>query len=206
MITNLTRKILPKLSSIKSENIINMQNMPENVLHSLIESGRKDIVHVDMNHCTAAVIKENGIQTIFTDALAGCNSVGSVIPLSTGDQLCILSHYVPTNQTGQVAAIEKQIKTYEPWFQKGKDVQLFFNLRDDSLTSTNNKSSNPIVENVVNLFKKYFNKNTNVHLDLYQNNNRPAFFSTANIFQFDSKNKLLKITNVGEKEYFMNLK
>lgn len=199
-IQNLTRTVIPQISKIKATNIKNIQQMPENVLRSLINQGRKDILYVDMNKCGAAVIKENGIQTVYTSSLAGCNSVGGVIPLSTGDNLCFLSHYVPTNRAGQVAAIEKQLKTYENWLSKEKDIKLFFNLHEQPA----NNSQNPIVENVVNLFNKFFGKKPSVDITLYKNSDNP-FYSTANIFQFDSKNKLLKITNVGEKEKFVNI-
>ena len=204
-ILNLTRTILPKLSQVKSVNIANLNNMPENILRSLIRQGRKDILYVDMNRCGAAVIKKDGIQTVFTDALAGCNSVGSVIPLSTKENLCILSHYVPTNTAGQVEALEKQLRTYEPWINKDKNVQLFFNIRESVNQSENITGQNPIIGKVVGLFEKIFNKKPEVHITPYQNNNRPPFFSTANIFQFDTENKLLKITNVGEKEQFISL-
>jgi len=203
-ILNLTRNALPELSKITSENIRSIQNMPENILRSLIQQGRKDIVHVDMNRCAAAVIKKDGVQTVFTDSLAGCNSVGGVIPLITGDNLCFLSHYVPTNRAGQVSAIEKQLKTYEPWIAKDKETQLFFNLYNSEKQAVTNSSQNPIIDSVMNLFNKFFAKKTSADITLYENSTK-SFSSTANIFQFDTEKKLLKVTTVGEKEKFVTL-
>lgn len=201
-IANLTRKILPQLSRNSADNISAIKNMPENILRSLIKGGQKDIVYVDMNRCAAAVIKKGGVQTVFTDGLAGCNSVGAIIPLTTGDKLCILSHYVPTNRTGQVGAIAKQLETYSPWISKDTAPNLFFNLSDKQMIPNVSPSKNPIIEEVSGLFKKTFSREPKVNLDLYQTSNRPNFFSSANIFQFDSPNNMCKVTNVGEKEHF----
>ena len=77
-IVNLTRKVIPALSSDKLVNIKSWNEVPELILASSIRNGDKSIVQVGMNQCAAARITQNGITTIFTDGLAGCNSVGLV--------------------------------------------------------------------------------------------------------------------------------
>ena len=206
-IVNLTRKSLPALSANAKHNIASIKEMPEMVLHSMRNAGNKSILHVDMNHCAAAVIKENGINTVFTDALNGCNSVGAAIRLNTGDSLFMLSHYVPTNTKGQIEALGKQLETYKPYFTSAQEPQLFFNIRGYAPDGKSLEAvPNPIIDGVKKLFSKYFTKSPNVHVTPYQNQNRPAFFSSANIFQFEPQNlKKVKITNVGEKEKFVTL-
>ena len=65
---------------------------------------------------------------------------------------------------------------------------------------------NPILEKVTSLFSTFFQENPTVKVTPYLNKGRPAYFSSANIFQFNPR-KLseLKITNVGEKESYINL-
>lgn len=56
------------------------------------------------------------------------------------------------------------------------------------------------------LLTKFFNRDVALEVTPYKNKNRPAFFSSANIFQFDKTNiNHVKITNVGEKEHFVDL-
>ena len=76
----------------------------------------------------AARIKKGGIHTVYTDALNGCNSIGASIKLNNGENLFILSHYVPTNTVGQVKAIEKQLEVYKPYFNSDQAPNLFFNI------------------------------------------------------------------------------
>ena len=177
------------------------------VLHSMLNAGDRSILHVDMNQCGAAIIKKNGINTVFTDALNGCNSVGATIKLNTGDSLFILSHYVPTNTSGQINALKKQLETYKQHFSSSQEPKLFFNIRGYKPDGKNLEAvPNPIVEGVKNIFSKFFTKKPDIHITPYQNKERPAFFSSANIFQFDPQNlKKLKITNVGENERFITL-
>lgn len=203
-IINLTRNFLPKLSQCSKANIKSISEMPEMVLHKMRNAGDKSILYVDMNHCGAAIIKENGINTVFTDALNGCNSVGAKIKLNNGDSLFMLSHYVPTNVQGQIKALEKQLETYRPYFDSSQNPQIFFNIRGHEPYGKLEPVANPIIDGVKNLFAKFFNKPTEISVVPYKNQNRPAFFSSANIFQFNPKNlKELKITNVGEVEQFV---
>lgn len=203
---NLTRKFLPALSSNRKVNLENLNNMPEMVLANLRRQGDKSILYVDMNHCGAAIIKKGGINTVYTDALCGCNSVGANIKLETGDSLFMLSHYVPTNIDGQVEALKKQLETYRQYFSKNQTPRLFFNLRGQVVNGEIKITENPIIEKVKNLFSHFFNNNSQATITPYPNKNRPAFFSSANIYQFDPNDlNKLKITNVGEKESFINL-
>ena len=204
---NLTRKFLPKLSIYSKKNTENINAMPEMVLAKMSRSGDKSILFVDMNHCGAAIIKKDGINTVYTDSLNGCNSVGAVIKLNNSQNLCLLSHYVPTNVNGQAEALTKQLENYKAYFSSSQQPRIFFNIRGykpngDKLEPV----PNPIVDIVKNVFNKYFQKTPKIEITPYQNQNRPAFFSSANIFQFDSLNlNKLKITNVGEKENFIDL-
>ena len=106
-IINLTRTSLPKISKNPKENIAAVYSMPEMVLSKMAKEGNKSIVHVDMNHCAAARISPEGINTIYTDALNGCNSVGIVAKGLDGKPVAILSHYVPTNVNGTVTRTER---------------------------------------------------------------------------------------------------
>lgn len=205
-IVNLTRKVLPRLTANAKENIANINSMPEMILNKMARNGDKSILHTDMNQCTAAIIRKNGITTSYTDALHGCNSVGAVIKLKNGENLCLLSHYVPTNIDGQVNAIKKQLGTYSRYINKDSKPKIFFNIRGFDNNGKLEAVPNKIVDKIVELFNEKFKKGVDYTITPYENGKRPAFFSSANIFQFspNDTNKL-KITNVGEKEKFIDL-
>ena len=205
-IINLTRKVLPKLTADSKQNIANFNSMPEMILTKMARNGDKSILHTDMNQCTAAIIKKGGITTVFTDALHGCNSVGAVIKLKNDKNLCVLSHYVPTNVDGQVEAVGKQLKTYSRYIYKDTRPKLFFNIRGYDNNGKLEAVPNPIVSKITELFSSIFKKGADCTITPYQNGKRPAFFSSANIFQFDPADlNKLKITNVGEQEKFIDL-
>ena len=63
-ILNLTRKCLPAFSNEAKKNLHSIQNMPEMILAKMRNTGDKSILYVDMNHCGAAIIKKNGINTV----------------------------------------------------------------------------------------------------------------------------------------------
>ena len=92
VILDLTRKVLPKLSIDSKKNIASLNAMPEMILSKMIRDGSKEIVHVDMNKCVAALIDENKVNTIYTDALCGCNSLVLVAKTFECNPLAILSH------------------------------------------------------------------------------------------------------------------
>lgn len=206
-IVNLTRPFLPKLSINSKKNIESVKAMPEMVLAEMRKSGNKNILYVDMNHCGAAIVRKNGVNTVYTDALNGCNSVGAAIKLNNGESLFMLSHYVPTNTKGQAEALAKQLETYKPYYSSEQSPNIFFNVRGYNPEPNKLETvPNPIIESVKNIFAQFFNKKPNVSITPYQNQNRPAFFSSANIFQFDPNDlNSLKITNVGEKEIFTRI-
>lgn len=57
-IINLTRKVLPRLTTNAKQNIASINSMPEMVLTKMARNGDKSILHTDMNQCTAAIIKK----------------------------------------------------------------------------------------------------------------------------------------------------
>lgn len=205
-IINLTRKFLPKLSIDRSKNIANINSMPEMVLSKMIQNGDRSIVHVDMNQCVAALINSQGKNTIYTDALWGCNSVGIVTKTLKVEPMAILSHYVPTAVDKQSNAIEKQLQTYAYYADKKYKPQVFFNIRGVEENGKLEVVSNPIVEKVKTILAKFFPQGVETTIIPYPTKNRSSFFSSANIYQFDPVDlNSMKITFVGEKEKFVDL-
>lgn len=205
-IINLTRAVIPRISANSAKNIEAINSMPEMVLSKMIRSGDKSILHVDMNHCAAARISPEGVNTIYTDALCGCNSVGIIAKAVDGKPVAVLSHYVPTNIDGQVNALEKQLATYDYYLDKNYKPKVFFNIRGSISNDKLEAVPNPIVEKVKSLVQKFFPQGSETTITPYSTKQRSAFFSSANIFQFDPADiNNLKITNVGEKECFINL-
>lgn len=201
-VLNLTRPYLPKITSNCIESV---NAMPEMVLNRMIREGAQNIVHCDMNHCAAAIISPDGINTIYTDALAGCNSV-NIIAKIKDKFVSILSHYVPTNVDGQISAIEKQLQVYSPHIDMTYKPRAFLNIRGRQTYEGLEPVPNPIVDKLKELLSKFFPQGSKIDITPYQNGKRPAFFSSANIFQFDPADiSKLKITNVGEKERFIDL-
>ena len=205
-VLNLTREVLPKISSIPKKNIEAVNSMPEMVLNRMIREGDKSIVHCDMNQCTAAIISPDGIRTIYTDALAGCNSVNIITKLKNNRFVSILSHYVPTNIDGQIEAIRKQLQTYLPHIDMTYKPKTFLNIRGRQTYEGLEPVPNPMVDKLKEMLSKFFPQGSKIDITPYQNAKRPAFFSSANIFQFDpADTSKLKITNVGEKVRFIDL-
>ena len=203
---NLTRKILPKMTYNPALNLKNLRSMPEMVLNRKITQGSKNILHIGMNECESVVIQKGGINTVFTDALNGCNSVGAVVRMKDGSSLFCLSHYYPTNTEEQTNAIKSQLEKYKDSIDTTSTPKLFFNIRGYNDMGRLVAVDNPILEKVTSLFSTFFQENPTVKVTPYLNKGRPAYFSSANIFQFNPR-KLseLKITNVGEKESYINL-
>lgn len=208
-ILNLTRKVLPKLSKVSAENIKYINNMPEMVLAKAIRDGNKNIVHVGMNECSAVRILPNKINTIYTDALAGCNSVGVVAKGLDGNPIAILSHYtpLPVSRQNQASSIAKQLDVYDYYIDKTVKPKVFYNVRGREVNGQFEPCGNAIMGELRNVFNKFFKNGYEEKVMPYQNAGRPGFFSSANIFQFNpSKTSELKITAVGEKEHFIDLK
>lgn len=207
-IINLTRSFVPKLSANARENVASVNAMPEFVLAKMMRDGNKGIVRVDMNHCTAARITENGINTIFTDSLCGCNAVGLITKCVDGKPLAILSHYVPTNNAGQLSALEKQLAKYEYYTDKNFKPKLLMNVRGCESFPGGELEACPtaFIDKVKELVGKFFPRGVETSVTPYPTKNRSAFFSSANIYQFDPSDlNKVKITNVGEKEKFIDL-
>ena len=205
-IVNLTRSVLPKISANPAKNIEAINSMPEMLLARMRREGAKNILHCDMNQCVAGIISPNNINTIYTDGLNGCNAVNIITKLKDGRFVSIMSHYVPTNLDGQIKAIESQLKTYSPYFDSAFSGRGFLNIRGREQVGKLELEPNPIIDKLKVLMTKYFPRGSKIDVTPYQNSNRPPFFSSANIFQFNPQNlSELKITNVGEKERFIDL-
>lgn len=206
---NLTRAVLPKISKSSIQNRESVMQMPEMVLNSMMRNGDKNIVHVGMNECKAVRILPNRINTIFTDGLAGCNSIAVVAKGKDGYPITILSHYSPLeiSQLNQADAISKQLETYGAYFDSKSTPKIFYNV--PGYIDDNNKLQpcvNNVFDKVKKVFDKFFGKNYNEQVVLYQNRNRPPYFSSADIFQFDPENvSKCKMTTVGENEFFFEL-
>lgn len=207
-ILNLTRSSLPVRSKITTENLKYMNNMPEMILSKMVRNNNNRIVHVGMNQSKSVEILPNKIHTIYTDALASCNSVGIIMKGKDGNPIAILSHYTPSASSNelQASAIKNQIETLNSRIDKTNKPKVFYNVpgyeSEDGLK--------PCVTNIFGKIRgvldKFFNKNYDEQIIPYKTKNRPPFFSSANIFQFDTKNpNKLKMTTVGEQEHFIDL-
>lgn len=205
-IVNLTRKVLPKISSIPAKNIESVNAMPEMVLSRMRREGAKNIAYCDMNQSVAAIISPNGINTVYADSLAGCNAANIIARLKDGRLLSIMSHYVPTNVDGQIKSLETQLTTYAPHIDTSRGAQAFLNIRGRDSYAGLEPVSNPIIEKLKGVLMRFFPKGSKIDITPYLNTNRPAFFSSANIFQFNPSNtSQVKITNVGENERLVDL-
>lgn len=206
-IKNLTRTTLPNVSSNMSANRTSILSMPEMVLNKMIRDGDKSIVHVDMNHCEAVRISRCGINTIYTDGLCGCNSIGIIAHLLDGNILAILSHYVPTNCKGQLEALQEKLAAFNQFLDKTRKAKILMNVggyKDDF--GKLQPSPSTITEKLKELATKFFGKNSDTIITPYPTKNRGAFFSSANIYQFDSQDiNNVKVTNVGEQEMYLDL-
>lgn len=206
-ILNLTRKILPMMSKISTQNKASTLAMPEMVLFKKMRECDK-IVHVGMNECKAVRMLPNKIDTIFTDGLAGCNSIGVVAKGKDGNPIVILSHYTPlqTSQINQANAIDKQLQVYGAYFDSATKPKVYYNVPGYIDEGELKPCVNNVIEKIKAVLDKHLKKGFEEKTILYQNRERPAFFSSANIFQFDPANLTQgKMTTVGEKEFFINL-
>ena len=207
-IQNLTRNVLPAITKNSLQNRTAVNNMPEMVLARMIREGDRNIVHVGMNECKAVRILPDRINTIYTDGLASCNAVGVVMKGKDGYPITVLSHYtpLPVSKDLQESTLKQQLETYDYFIDKSKKPKVFYNVPGYESEGTLKPCVNNIFEKIRSVMDKFFNKNYEETAILYQGKNRPPFFSSANIFQFDTKNpNKLKITTVGEKEHFINL-
>lgn len=207
-ILNLTRSSLPARSKITAENLKYMNNMPEMILSKMVRNGNNRIVHVGMNQSKSVEILPNKIHTIYTDALASCNSIGIIMKGKDGNPIAILSHYTPSACSNelQASAIKNQIETLTPLIDKTNKPKVFYNVPGYESEDGLKPCVNNIFEKIRGALDKFFNKNYDEQVIPYKTKNRPPFFSSANIFQFDTKNpNKLKLTTVGEQEHFIDL-
>lgn len=208
-IMNLTRAILPKISRFTKENTANIASMPEMILSKLMRTTKaKSIIHVGMNECKSARILPKKVNTIYTDGLASCNSVGIIAKSKDGSPIAILSHYMPSanSQNYHAQAIEKELQSYGDYFDSSTKPKVFYNVPGYQDEGILKPCVNLIFDKIRPVLNKFFKGGIEEQTILYQTKNRPAFFSSANIFQFDTKNSSkCKITAVGEKEFFIDL-
>ena len=204
-IINLTRKVLPSITKSIAQNIENVKNMPEMRLAAMIRSGDKGIVQVGMNECKAVRILPDRINTIYTDGLASCNSVGVVCRGLDRNPIVILSHYTPleTSRIKQAQTLEEQLKVYDAYIDRSVKPKVFYNVPGYQAEDGMRPCVNNIFEKIGVVMKKFFGTKFDEQVVLYQHKGRSAYFSSANIFQFDpKKTNEMKITFVGEKELF----
>ncbi len=207
-ITNLTRTSLPIASKSILENKKNVMEIPEMILHKMKSQMPENIVHVGMNECKTVKISPNEAHTVFTDGLASCNAVSLVTKDKQGNPIVILSHYtpLPSSQIEQAGAIEKQLETYGACFDKSCKTKVFYNVPGYMSEEGLKPCVNTIFGKIKAVLDKFLNNNYEEKIIPYQSKNRPAYFSSANIFQFDTKDiNKCKMTTVGENEHFFNV-
>lgn len=205
-IQNLTRKILPSRSILAKTNSENLKSMPEMVLSRQIARGNKSIVHVGMNEIKTARIAPEGVNTVYTDALASCNSVGVVMKDKNGKPLVVLSHFLPYSTDRQAVSVGSEIQKNLNIIDLSKRAKIFYNVPGYEDEGVLKPCVNHIFEEIRAVADKIFNKNYEEQVVVYKSKNRSAYFSSANIFQFDTENlNKLKVTTVGEQEHFVDL-
>lgn len=208
-IINLTRKVLPTVTRSAKQNIESVKNMPEMRLASMIRDGDKGIVQVGMNECKAVRILPGRINTVYTDGLASCNSVGIVCQGRDKNPIVILSHYTPleTSRVKQAQTIEEQLKVYDNFIDRSVKPKVYYNVPGyQSEGGILRPCVNNIFEKINGVMRKFFGNDFDEQVVLYQQKGRTPFFSSANIFQFDpKKTNNMKITFVGEKEQFCTI-
>lgn len=204
-ITNFTRKFIPLVSDIKAENIKAIQNIPETKLAQAIQSGDKSLVQVGMNSSAAARILPNGINTIYTEGLAGCNATAIVAKGLDGNPIAIMSHYTPLAESrkNNFEAIKKQLEAYGYYIDPKSKPKVFFNVKGEEVDGVVKEVENPLIKHLEPLFKKFFPQGWEQKVIPYSNKNTSPFDSNAFIAQFDDKT--MKLTGVREKEHFINL-
>ena len=205
-IQNLTRKVLPVRSSSSKLNTGYIKSMPEMVLSRQISGGDGRVVHVNMLESKTARILPGGIHTIYTDALASCNSVGVVMKDKENNPVVVLSHFLPYSTDRQSASVGSEIQKHLNIIDTDKKAKIFYNVPAYEDEGILKPCINNIFEKIRTVIGNIFNKNFEEQIMLYKSKNRPPFFSSANIFQFDTENRnLLKITSAGEQEHFIDL-
>lgn len=206
-ITNLTRTSIPqKVSTVARQNIEATFSMPEMVLFRKTVNGDKSVARCAMNQAIAKEISSSGITTIYTDSLSGCNSINVITKLNNNRFLSVMSHYTPIFINEQVSAIAKLLKANIGKMNKNYEPRVFLNLRGVDKGNGLEVIPNRVVGKLQEMLDKLFPQGVKMDITPYKYFGRPAFFSSANIFQFDPKKiSSLKITNVGEQEKFVNL-
>lgn len=206
-ITNLTRTFIPqKVSTVARQNIEATFSMPEMVLFRKTVNGDKSVARCAMNQAIAKEISSNGITTIYTDSLSGCNSINVITKLNNNRFLSVMSHYTPIAINEQVSAIAKLLKANIGRMNKNYEPRVFLNLRGVDRGNGLEVIPNRVIGKLQEMLDKLFPQGVKMDITPYKYFGRPAFFSSANIFQFDPKKiSSLKITNVGEQEKFVNL-
>lgn len=202
-ILNLTRKIIPKVSAIKAENIRAVNEIPEMVLSRMAGLGDKTIQKIGMNESKGMRILESGTTTAFTDGLNGCNGVLCVAKGLDGNPISILSHYTPLEKSRALNknAIEKQLDTFDYYIDKNTKPKVFYNLPEKV------GEENPIIGQLKSVFDKFFKQGYEEKIIPYETKNITPFDSKAMIAQYGKEDGKwgMKLTTVGEKEHNISL-
>lgn len=206
-IINLTRTNIPKtVSKVARQNIDTASSMPEFVLSRKVARGDKSIAKCEMGSAIAEEISSNGVTTVYTDGLAGCNAINVVAKLNNNRFLSVLSHFAPVFVNEQVATIAKLLSANANRVNKNYEPYVFMNLRGMNKGNGLEIIPNPIIAKMQEMLEKIFPQGVKIDVTPYQLSKRPEFFSSANVFQFDPKKiSTLKVTNVGEQEKFIDL-
>lgn len=208
-VLSLTRNFIPKLSAVKAENIKAIAEIPENILHKMLQGGEKSIAHVGFNSSKGVRILENGTKTVFTDGLCGCNGVQLVAKGLDGNPISIMSHYTPLagSRTLNVNAFEKQLETYAYYLDKTYKPKVFYNLAGKEVDGKLVANENPIVSQLKSVFDKFFKQGHEEKIIPYEAINKTPFDSKSMISQFEKTKSGwdMKLTTVGEKEHYVNL-
>jgi len=204
-IKNLTRIFIPKLSQVKAENINAINAIPEIALANAIAQGDKSIVKVGMNQTAAVRMSEKGINTLYTDGLAGCNATLIVAKGLDGKPISIMSHYTPlkTSRELNYKKLEEQLNTYDHYIDKKSKPKVFFNLKGEDVNGIVKETENPIVKELEPLFKKFFKQGYKQKVIPYSGKSNTPFDSNAFVAQFGGDK--MKLTTVKEKEHFIDL-
>ncbi len=208
-ILNLTRKIIPKLSAIKAENIRAINGIPENILTKMVQNGDKTIQKIGMNESKGVRILENGTNTVFTDGLNGCNGVQCIAKGLDGNPIIVASHYTPLEASRALnkKAIEEQLQTYDYYLDKTTKPKIFYNITGKETNGQLVANENPLISQLKSVFDKFFKQGYEEKVIPYQSTSKTPFDSNAMISQFEKSSKGwdVKLTTVGEKEHNIHL-
>lgn len=188
LINFVTKTCKPTITKKVSEKVTGQ------TLRNAIKNGSKSILHVKMNECKSAKISKDGITTVFTDQLTGCNSVYIIIRGKDGKPFIIMTHVMPTPKSiaTQCENLNRELIENKEIFDNTSTPYVFFN-------TSNRVCNNPIFDTVRSVMNNHFKNGYEETVNQYTP--LKSIF-TANIFQFNPNNlNNITITNVGSEPY-----